>query len=159
MSAGRKATMDDQQLGSRVLFEPDGLGSLRDIYVRDADLRDWQKVLDFLRNARFPLDFRIDGVPTDLPLAADDVLALWERAAPALFIDLEGVRMASYFFAPDEIEFDLDPRDVVRPDQADRVLGFVQDLADLLGKPVLLTPENDPEHPLVRKEPVAPAVR
>jgi len=141
------------------VFEPDGFGSLRDIYVLDADERNWQSVVDWIRTSGLPYAFHLDGKPRPLPAAVQDIFRLRDDAVTGLSIDLDGVVVRGHFFMPDEIEFDLDPRDVVRPDQADRVLGFVQDLADLLGKPAILTPENDPEHPLVRKEPVAPAVR
>ncbi len=144
---------------SSKFFEPDGFGSLRDIDVLDTDAQDWQRVLDFLRSrsGRFSLVFSVDGVPRDLPPSAAEIFSVWERAAPALFIDLRGVHVAGYFFDNSTIEFDVDPRDVLRPERADLVVGFMQDLADLLGKPVILTPDNDLQNSLVRREPVGQA--
>ena len=140
-------------------FKPDEFGELRDIYVLNTDERDWQRVLDHLHGTDLPLTFRVDGRPVPLPVSIQEILTLRQHAAPQLGIDLEGVLLACYFFTPSVIEFDLDPRDVLRPVQADQVIAFMQDLADLLGKPVILSPENHPEEPLLRREPAAQVVR
>jgi hypothetical protein len=140
-------------------FQPDEFGELRDIYVLDTDERDWQRVLDYLHGADLPLTFRVDGHTRPLPASIQEILMLRRHAAPQLGIDLDGVLLSCYFFTPSTIEFDLDPRDVLCPERADRVVGFMQDVADLLGKPVILTPENRPEEPLLRREPAARVVR
>lgn len=151
--------MDGAVVPERDVFKPDGFGSLQDIYVLNTDARDWQRVIDHVRGGGLPHSFHVDGQPRPLPTAVGDVFRLREDAVTGLAVDLDGVLVRCHFFDESEIEFDLDPRDVVRSEQADRVLGFVQELADLLCKPVLLTPENDPDHPLVRREPLAQTER
>ena len=48
-------------------FEPDG--ALRDIYVHDATIADWQAVLDFVRGNCTSFQFTVDGQPAVLPAA------------------------------------------------------------------------------------------
>ena len=151
--------MDNAVAPDEGVFRSDGFGSLRDDYVLNTDSRDWQLVLDHLRQSEVPLAFHVDGQPRPLPTDVQAIFRLRDAAVVGLAIDLTGVLVRCHFFTPSEIEFDFDPRDVVRPEQADRVLSFLQELADLLGKPVLLAPENHPETPLVRKEPVAQTIR
>lgn len=126
------------------------IGTLRDIYVFDTDERDWQRVLDFLHRSPLVRRFTVDGVEAPLPGRMSDVRALQERSAVALTIDPSGMRLGCYFFVPAEIEFDFDPRDVRSPALSERVDGFVQTLSDLLGKPAVITDENDPDTPLHR---------
>jgi hypothetical protein len=57
-------------------------------------------------------------------------------------IDLSDIRVNCHFFTPEEIELDIDPSEVVRDDQADRVMGFISDLGRVLQKRVILTWEN-----------------
>ncbi|MDP9364939.1 MAG: hypothetical protein M3Q10_12070 [Chloroflexota bacterium] len=136
------------------VFQPDGFGSLRDVYVLDTDSRDWQHVLDHLRQSEVPLAFHVDGQPRPLPTDIQAIFRLRDAAVVGLAIDLTGVLVRCHFFTPSEIEFDFDPRDVVRPEQADRVLSFLQELADLLGKPVLLEPVMNFATGSVRSAPI-----
>jgi hypothetical protein len=58
-----------------------------------------------------------------------------------------------HFFGVDEIEFDLDPREIGDSDQFERLVGFMRLLGELTGKVVLLTPENFKERPILRYSP------
>ena len=46
----------------------------------------------------------------------------------------------------DEIELDIDPREVTSPTAVDRVLEFMERLGAHLARDVILTEENSPEH-------------
>ncbi len=50
-----------------------------------------------------------------------------------------------HFFGDNEIEFDLDPREVTGPAQIDAVSGFMKLLAQTTGKMAILTYENAKE--------------
>ena len=143
----------------QVALGPDGFGSLRDISVFAADERDWQRALDFLRASSLPLDFSVDGVPMELPGSIAEIFAIRQRAIPSLLVDLAGVRLASYFFAPSVIEFDFDPRDVTTAEQGADVLAFMRRLGEELGKPVVLADESTPGDPIVRFDPALQDVR
>ena len=58
-----------------------------------------------------------------------------------------------HFFAIEEIEIDIDPREIASAIEHDGVMGFIESLGRALGKPVVLTPENDPETPIVSYQP------
>ena len=131
-------------------FEWDG--SWRDIYVLDASLDDWQRLLDFLRTSRYNLTFsRVSVEP--LPAHAAEAFGGPDDVRPLLQIDVDGVVVNSHFFAEDEIEFDLDPREVEVSADAEAVFEFMGGVGRALGKPVILTPENMSELALVAYDP------
>jgi len=67
--------------GQRELFEWDG--SWRDLYVLDTQLRDWQRLLDHLRQREDRFTFTIDGTPRPLPSTVETIFALREHASPS----------------------------------------------------------------------------
>lgn len=87
-------------------FEPDGM--LRDIYVFDTDVRDWQKVIDSLRAGPYSLEFAAGDDPLPLPDAAQ-ICALQADITCSLSVDRHGMNLMCYFFTTEMIEFDLDP--------------------------------------------------
>lgn len=138
-------------------FEWDG--SLRDLYVCGATAADWQAVLDAVRATYSPLTFLAGGTPAALPAHAADVFRLWSGATPpVLGFSVGGVHFACHFFAADEIEFDLDPRDVTGPERLGSVLAFLRELASLTGKVAVLTPENVVDEPIFRAGPATGSV-
>jgi hypothetical protein len=103
-------------------FEPDG--ALRDIYVHDATVADWQAALDYVRASRAVLQFTIDGQPAELPGTAVKIFPIRERASPLLSFDVEGINVNCRFFTATEIEFDLQPGDVTGPERLTSVVSF-----------------------------------
>jgi len=77
-------------------FEFDG--SLRDIRVLDASVVDWQRVLNALRHHVRTFSFTLNGVATDLPIRAEDALALGKTSHPLLSFEVSGVRINCHFF-------------------------------------------------------------
>jgi hypothetical protein len=67
-----------------------------------------------------------------------------------LRIDLGGVVANCHFFSSDEIECDLDPKEVRTARDHDKVLGFVVGLAHAVNGEVQITDENQPERTWVR---------
>ena len=147
-------------------------GSLRDIYVLGTDGRDWQQLLDFLRAEWPKAVFEVNGAETPIPRHAAEIFARKktgrcllgidhaaeifsnrEMGRCLLRIDLGGLQLICHFFTVEEIEFDLDPREMRGEAEFSRLLGFMQSISRLLGKPVLLTPENEQERPLLAVDP------
>jgi hypothetical protein len=134
-------------------------GSLRDIYLKDTQLDDWNIIAQFVLGHAYPIAF--SGAwssvtfPPDIarlfPKSADDELTLLE-------IDVSGVRVCCHFFTEQEIEFDLDPSDVDTPYKLDAIFHFMKGLAAAIGKDAVLTPENMPDTPIFRCRPDASAV-
>ena len=123
-------------------LEPDG--SLRDIYVAGTDLDDWRKFLRWITQS-YPSEYQVDLQPREMP---DDTAAIFEEAARAsvvLMIFLGPAQINCHFFAPDELELDLDPSQLQEPDGVHLLADFLKRLANLLGREVFLTEESSPD--------------
>ena len=132
-------------------FEWDG--SLRDIYVLNASLADWDTFVQTLPGMSYRTEFLIDDAAALLPAAT---MGLFERRAdhaPLLRLFAGPVMLCCHFFSDQELEFDLDPREVQGAPEFQGVLDFMRNLGGVLGKPVILTPENQPEHPMISYDP------
>lgn len=134
----------------KIEFEPDG--SLRDIYIKDVDLNGWQSFIDFLRSTDAVLDYYIEGVAADLPTNINKVV-LGQDHTHLLSIRLDGVIVNCHFFVPEEIELDLDPREIDNEAKAKVVFRFMSTVGRTLNKQVILTPENTKEQPIFKYEP------
>jgi hypothetical protein len=119
-------------------------GSLRDLYVKNVSFADWLTLLKVAKTypvSIHPADLDLFGRPTEDSLFTD--------LTKLLAIDAGGVTICCHFFTPEEIELDIDPREVKGNEQVAAVFSFMHRLADALVKPVLLTPENAEDHPLL----------
>jgi hypothetical protein len=63
------------------------------------------------------------------------------------------VMVVCHFFTTDEIEMDVDPREVTSQAELDELLGFLRLVGDTLGRAVILSHESDEEHPFISYEP------
>ena len=128
-------------------------GALCDIYVQNANVTDWQAVIDSLRQSKFKLELQIDGQVTELPR---DVSKLLYRnlsdSCPSMYVHIDSTTLNCHFFTDEEIEFDLNPRDM-RPELLPDVLYFLKLLGRATNKPVILTVENSPEAAIMRFDP------
>ncbi|MFJ7973690.1 hypothetical protein [Psychrobacillus sp. NPDC096389] len=126
-------------------------GSLRDIYVLDVDLVDWQKFYDWIYLSRWEITLYKDGLETVNEIK--NVIELFEERenhSILLSIDIDGAALINcHFFSKDEMEFDVNPIDIKSLNEANAVFGFMKKLSSVLDKEIFLTEENMPEHPLV----------
>ena len=136
----------------KIEFEPDG--SLRDIYIKDVDLSDWQAFIDFIRGIDAVLNYFVEGELTELPSNIAEVVMSQDRPY-LLTIGLDGVTVNCHFFLPEEIELDIDPRDIDNEGKAKIVFGFMSNVGSVLNKEIILTPENTEEQPIFKYEPGA----
>lgn len=125
-------------------------GSLRDVYVTGTDERDWESFLEFVRD--LPHEYSFDAQPARLP----SVKELFARrdVAHLLRIPVGNAHVHCHFFIVDELELDLDPREIKDAASHDLVLDFLSGLAERLAKPLLLAPENGPQVPYRTYEPI-----
>jgi hypothetical protein len=63
------------------------------------------------------------------------------------------VRLNCHFFIDSEIEIDIDPSEVETATDHDGVLKFLESLGRALGKPAILTPENEIQTPIISFDP------
>jgi len=128
-------------------------GSWRDICVTDTSIADWRAALEMIHAAGFRLKFTIDGAESTPP---DNLLQVFGQPRECSFLlaaFVSGVRLNCHFFAESEIEFDLDPREVVGQAELDAVIAFMRKLAASTQKSALMTPENTHEAAFIRVAP------
>jgi hypothetical protein len=121
-------------------FEWDG--SWRDVYVVGATVEDWQRVLDALSTLSSRPSFFANGEPAPMPARVADVFEQRETSSFLLTLDVGNVGLKCHFFDAEEIEFDLDPREIKGPAELKAVSDFMTLLADQTGKTAILTHEN-----------------
>lgn len=117
-------------------------GSWRDLYVFGTTMADWQRMLDWLWSSPYEVRYFRNEEPVELPREASHAFPLPDACDRLLSVTFAGVLANCHFFTAEEIEFDIDPRDVKGQHELDALLGFMQRLAAAVGKEVVLTPEN-----------------
>jgi hypothetical protein len=132
------------------LFEWDV--ALLDVYVFNADADLWQRLLDALRTSGYGLDFHVDGDVGVLPEHAAQVFALRQEADTCLSVWAGDLRINFHFFTLEQIEFDIDPRDVNETSLSD-LLVFLRYIGLHLQRRVVLTPEGAEDLTLLAYEP------
>ena len=134
------------------IFEKDG--ALRDIYVQNATISDWKKVVDLL-NSQYKLTFGVyeDNLTDKIDfeyvktIFADKTGELETKSAT---IDLDGIVVKCYFFLIDQIEFDINPSEIHSELELKKVTDFMKIMSTELGKQITLCGENQPEFPLIK---------
>ncbi|MFI9630256.1 hypothetical protein [Streptomyces sp. NPDC052042] len=131
-------------------FDPDLMGALPDVRVPDASVEDWQAVLDLVAEKGWKCQYS-EG-ETVLPVPRTE--AVLSRPADADCPDLRvwptaDVLAIFRFHADDEVDFDVDLRELQGQDRLDVFCGFLREIGRRLGKPVLMDPEGDYGHPVL----------
>ncbi|MFE5112062.1 hypothetical protein [Streptomyces sp. NPDC056663] len=131
-------------------FDPDLMGSLPDVRVPGASVDDWQTVLDLVVErgwrCRFTEGERVLPVPR-----AEAVLS---RQADAEYPELRvwptaDVLAIFRFGADDEVDFDVDLRELQGQERLDVFCELLRVIGRRLGKPVLTDPEGAYGHPVI----------
>lgn len=122
-------------------------GSLRDIYIYDTTLEDWDKFLKIIRE-RYPFKTGDKPLPdTILNIISDEC-----RDCLSIYI-ADGVIANCHFYVAENftspIELDLDPRELLEVEAMRFCLEFMISLGDGLNKDVHITAENMPEATLL----------
>ena len=128
-------------------------GSLRDIYVREASIQDWDKLLRSLPSWPYRCALSIGEQSSPLALDAQDLFRPSSRGQSHLVITVGSAAVHCHFFSTDELEFDLDPRQVDGTESFEALIDFMKRLGSLLRKPVVLTPENAPHLAIIEYRP------
>jgi hypothetical protein len=131
------------------MFEPDG--ALRDIYIQDVTLSDWEKLIDFL-NLNYALRFGEDEKKQIDKAYALNYLKdeTGEMESKALKIDFQGIHIHCYFFLPNQIEFDIDPKEIKTIKDFEAIEMFMVSISKTLQCQVSLTGENSAEFPWMK---------
>lgn len=133
----------------RNFFDPDLMGSLPDARVADTSVEDWQAVLDLVRSQGWSCEYSEDGVAVRLPRAAD-MLVRSESADALLRVwPATGFLVIFRAYEAGSIDFDVNLRELRGQDGVDLLCRLLRAVRRRLGKPVMLTPESDPLHPVL----------
>ncbi|MES2837827.1 MAG: hypothetical protein V4667_09915 [Bacteroidota bacterium] len=121
-------------------------GSLRDIYVLQTSVDDNKKLTEYV-NKNYPLKWSNNLNQTEEDKIDFNIIKLFWEGNLNLFstvkVLINKVQVNNHFFAPNEIENDVDPREVNSLDDHKNIISYMSDLSNLLNKPVILTPENE----------------
>ncbi|MDR3458650.1 MAG: hypothetical protein P4N60_14465 [Verrucomicrobiae bacterium] len=127
-------------------------GSLRDIYITPATMDDWGAVYVLLRD--YPdAEFLVDGGKQPLPPKTERIFELHATSSPMLRIQAGRALVVFHFLSSEEVECDVDPREVVSQADLDALLGFVRQLGEATKKKVVITPENLRSEPIISYSP------
>ncbi|MFD3729261.1 hypothetical protein [Streptomyces sp. NPDC058671] len=134
----------------KCFFDPDLTGSLPDARVPDALVVDWQAVLDLVAEKGWKCQHSEGETVLPMPRAE----AVLSRPADAECPDLRVWPTAEVlaifrFHAADEVDFDVDLRELQGQERLDAFCGFLRAIGRRLGKPVLMDPEGDSGHPVI----------
>lgn len=124
-------------------------GSLRDVYFVGTTLAHWKSFLTFIRHNTNKYSF--DGEALVLP-SVEEIFSNRE-GSHLLSVAVSGVAINCHFFVAEEIELDIDPREVHGRKGHEAVLEFVASLSREIEKPALITPENGVDIPFLSFEP------
>ena len=134
------------------IFEKDG--ALRDIYVQNTTISDWEKVVDLL-NIDYKLTFGVYEENLTDKIDFEFVKTMFANETGELetkyaTIDLNGIIVKCYFFLEDQIEFDINPAEIKTELELNKVTDFMKKISSELNKQITLCDENQPEFPLIK---------
>jgi hypothetical protein len=136
----------------RELFDPDLLGSLPDACVPGTSVEDWQALLDLVVARGWRFEYSVGDTVLPLPTAAAILAREPGSDCPALRVwPSAHLLMIFRFDAAEEIDFDLDLREIQGQERLDEFCGFLRAVGRHLGKPVLMDGEmgSPAEHPVL----------
>lgn len=132
------------------LFDPHTMGSLPDLRVPDTAVHDWQILLDLVLERGWEHRYSEGGAVAPLPRAQTVLSRSAEAECPQLRVwPSEGVLAIFRFYTADEIDFDVDLRELQGQERLDTLCGFLEAIGRRLGKSVLMDPEGDCGHPVL----------
>ena len=124
-------------------LEPDG--SLRDIYIYQANIDVWNKFISIVAGSKLNYEFWHGGSKKTFPTNFEEIKALQNTDPTTLKIFLEkGIQLNCHFFTEDEIEMDTDPKEIGNKQNFDSFVSFLRWLSQELGMCIHFTHENSP---------------
>lgn len=131
-------------------FDPDLMGSLPDLRVPDASVEDWQAVLDLVEARGWQRQYSEGETVLPVPRAETVLSRPADAECPNLRVWPTADVLAIFRFQDDdEIDFDVDLRELQGQERLDVFCDFLREIGRGLGKPVLMDPEGDRGHPVL----------
>ena len=139
-------------------------GTFRDIFATEMDSLAWQKFFELMQGQTLTFHTSEDGVEAEAAaIDAAKVERQWDLQDYVPYIRLQlpgGTKIKFYFFAPDELEGIVDPRDIKSEARHRELKSFLGKIADATGKTVKFAQESNREkvyYQLVPRPPKAEA--
>ncbi|MFD9484119.1 hypothetical protein [Streptomyces sp. NPDC059991] len=135
----------------KYFFDPDLMGALPDVLVPGTSVEDWQAVLDLVGVSGWVCQYCEGGTVLAVPRAE----AALSRPAGAQCAELRvwlaaGVLAIFRFSSVEEIDFDVDLRELQGQERLDVFCAFLAVIGRQLGKPVVMYGEGGaPSHPVL----------
>ncbi|MGW3684536.1 hypothetical protein [Streptomyces prasinus] len=128
----------------KYFFDPDEMGLLPDVRVPDASVEDWQAVLDLISSRGWKCQYSEGDVVMPVPRAEAVLSRPADAECPNLRVWPTADVLAIFrFHAAEEIDFDVDLRELQGQERLDVFCGFLRVIGRRLGKPVLIDPQGD----------------
>jgi hypothetical protein len=135
----------------KCFFDLDSMGSLPDVRVPNTSVEDWQAVLDLVVEKGWKCRYSEGETVLPVPRAKAVLSRPADAECPELRVWPTAEVLAIFrFHAEDEVDFDVDLRELRGQERLDVFCGFLRELGRRLGKPVLMDPEGDYGHPVLR---------
>lgn len=119
-------------------------GSLRDIYVFNTTITDWELWVDFV-NRNYEVEFIDSEMKTDF-INLSVVKKYWikdsQESVKLALIKINNFIINCHFFIENEIENDISPKEITKLDDHLKILEYMKKVSNLLNKKVILTGEN-----------------
>ncbi|MFJ8002876.1 hypothetical protein [Streptomyces fagopyri] len=131
-------------------FDPDLMGSLPDVRVPNTSVEDWQEILDLVAEKGWNCQYSEGETVLPVPRAEAVLSRPADAECPNLRVRPAADVLAIFcFHAADEVDFDVDLRELQGQDRLDVFCGFLREIGRRLGKPVLMDPEGDYGRPVL----------
>ncbi|MEU2560296.1 hypothetical protein ABZ626_13315 [Streptomyces longispororuber] len=128
-------------------FDPDVMGALPDLRVPDASVEDWQAVLVLVEARGWHCRYSEGETALPVPRAETALSRPADAECPNLRVWPTADVLAIFRFQDDdEIDFDVDLRELQGQERLDVFCDFLREIGRRLGKPVLMGPEGDHGH-------------
>lgn len=128
-------------------------GAYRDIYILQTSVEDNKKWADYV-NDKYQIEWFNGVTQTDETKIDFAVIKEFWNGNLDLFstakVYIDKVQINNHFYIDTEIENDIDPTEINSISDHEGVVKYMTDLSNLLGKPVILTPENEQETILMK---------
>jgi hypothetical protein len=122
-------------------LKPDG--ALRDLLVLETTIDDWQCLVDFIRTLKVQIVYKEGDITLPPPMSAQDCFGSEpDRPTRLMSFQIAGMDLNCHFFAVDQIELDIDPRQIDGLLAVDSLLDFMCTLGRRLRNDVLLADEG-----------------
>ncbi|WP_149548506.1 hypothetical protein [Streptomyces marokkonensis] len=143
----------------RNFLDPDLMGALPDVSVAGTSVEDWQAVFDLVQSNGWAWEYSEGGVVGALPRAVEVLTRPADAETVALRVwPVPGVLAIFWPMVAEEIDFDVDLRELQGQEGVDVLCRFLTVVGRRLSKLVVMTASGDYGNPVLGFDPAADRV-